>query len=351
MLFRKYDNNEVSSFRYFWLFSEEKRTYMMMRMLLLVSSLVAIVVVAYDLKKVEVKEVDGRLQYSFEGLALSPWHDLPFEAGVEEGGESLLTFVCEIPLYTFEKMEIHKSFAQNPVVQDRFKDGSLRTYKYGASVVNYGAIAQTWEDPNIADVDTGLGGDNDPVDVLQLNERPCARGELQRVRVLGALALVDGGETDWKLLVVDADDAATNATRTLSDLLPARIDEVREWFRHYKTAEGKPLNKYAFDGRPVDASHVRSFLIINDAIHHRPCASQNSRRKTYIFLIFDITTGTTTGAHSSEANRPALSRRLPAGCALFFFLQRFVTFEFRWGFVHPRETMSSSDSSNDAQRG
>lgn len=61
-----------------------------------------------------------------------------------------------------------------------------------------GAIAQTWEDPRALDEATGLTGDNDPIDVLQLNKAPCARGAIQRVRVLGALALIDAMETDWK---------------------------------------------------------------------------------------------------------------------------------------------------------
>lgn len=203
---------------------------------------------------VSVKEESGKLFYYDEKTALvSPWHDVPFESS-----EGLLSFVCEIPLGTTEKMEIHKSIEHNPIVQDVFKDGSLRYYKYGPSVVNYGAIAQTWESPSEVDPDIGLGGDNDPVDVLQLNDTPCERGAIQRVRVLGALALVDGGETDWKLLVVDVDDEDDSKRdwKELGDIPASRVDEVREWFRLYKTAEGKPENNYAFDGRAVGAAHA-----------------------------------------------------------------------------------------------
>lgn len=136
-----------------------------------------------------------RLVLTYDGRRVSPWHDLPFMPPTNgEISEPLLTFVCEIPLGTTAKMEIHKrcdrllatsnsacSLEHNPIVQDRFKDGSLRHYKYGASIVNYGAISQTWEAPDIVDGDTGLGGDNDPIDVLQLNARPCPRGAVQRV--------------------------------------------------------------------------------------------------------------------------------------------------------------------------
>ena len=99
-------------------------------------------------------------------------------------------------LGTRAKTDIHKTAAHNPVIQDVHKDGSLREYMYSPSIVNYGAIAQTWEDPKKPDDDTGFGGDNDPIDVLQLNGSPCKPGGIQRVRVLGALALVDDDETD-----------------------------------------------------------------------------------------------------------------------------------------------------------
>lgn len=243
-------------------------------------------------------EVVGDGQYMYESKPISPWHDLPFASGLE-GGVSLLTFVCEIPLGTRAKMEIHKSVEYNKVVQDRNKDGSLRFYAYGDSIVNYGAIAQTWEDPDIPDPDTGLGGDNDPVDVLQLNAKPCHPGAVQRVRVLGALALVDHKETDWKLLVVDVDDADT-AWRTLDDVPDDRIHQVREWFRLYKTAEGKPENEYAFEGRVVDAKHARSLFGWTD-IRCRPCASRAEH--------------TSTGADSSKAMGRAPSTKTPAGYA------------------------------------
>lgn len=191
---------------------------------------------------------------------MSPWHDVPFWAGYyEDEKQPLLHFVCEIPRMTHAKLEIHKGHEPNPLIQDTTGSNKLRFYRYGESIVNYGAIAQTWEDPNIADPDTGLGGDNDPIDVLQLNSKPCRRGSVQRVRVLGALALVDSGETDWKLLVVNVDDVAekqATSWRHVDDIPKARVDEIRNWFKMYKTAEGKPENVYALDGKAVDPEHA-----------------------------------------------------------------------------------------------
>jgi len=200
----------------------------------------------------------GALQHSYDGRRISPWHDVPFTLGDDDRGAALLSFVCEIPRGTRDKFEIHKSVALNPLLQDVHEDGTPRSYKYSPSIVNYGAIAQTWEDPAHPDEDTGLGGDNDPIDALQLNEGACERGAVQRVRVLGGLALVDGDETDWKLLVVDADapDDAAAAWRDVADVPRARVDRLREWFRMYKTAEGKPENRYGLGERAVGADHA-----------------------------------------------------------------------------------------------
>lgn len=212
---------------------------------------------AFDLSAVTVTEENGELYYAHEGKRISPWHDVPFSVAKDKHGVDLLSFVCEIPRGAREKFEVHKSLAHNPVKQDVNKDGSLRSYAYSPSLINYGAIAQTWEDPNVPDEDTGFGGDNDPVDVLQLNEAPCERGAIHRVLVLGALALVDDDETDWKLLVVNVDDPAAPDWRDVGDVPVERVNELREWFRMYKTAEGKGQNKFGLDERAVDAEHAR----------------------------------------------------------------------------------------------
>ena len=34
----------------------------------------------------------------------------------------------------------------------------------------------------------------------------CSRGEVIKVKVLGILAMIDEGETDWKVIVINVDD-------------------------------------------------------------------------------------------------------------------------------------------------
>lgn len=57
------------------------------------------------------------------------------------------------------------------------------------------------------------------------------------------------------MIDVDAKDAPS--WRDVGDVPAARVDEVREWYRMYKTAEGKGVNEYGLDGKAVNAAHAR----------------------------------------------------------------------------------------------
>lgn len=103
----------------------------------------------------------------------------------------------------------------NPIMQD-LKNGELRFY--GApSMINYGAIPQTWENPHkkeLTDIGSFLG-DNDPLDIMDFSYIPHAVGDVYQVKVFGAIALIDQGEMDWKVLGVNAEDPVCNQLRGL----------------------------------------------------------------------------------------------------------------------------------------
>ena len=65
---------------------------------------------------------------------------------------------------------------------------------------NYGMIPQTYEDPTVDCPHSGLRGDDDPLDIIDLGHKQHQVGKVLRVRVLGILGMVDDGETDWKVL-------------------------------------------------------------------------------------------------------------------------------------------------------
>jgi inorganic pyrophosphatase len=199
---------------------------------------------------------EGRLE------RVSPWHDLPL---YPRSDEKTLLFVNEIPKGTRAKMEIAKDESLNPIKQDT-KKGALRFYEYGPSLINYGALPQTWEDPALVHADTGCSGDNDPLDVIEIGSQMMPTGAVYEVKPLGMLGLIDGGELDWKLIAIRKEDPKAPQVHNLSDMeehFPNLLHEVREWFRLYKTAEGKGENTYAYNGKALDVTFA--LQVVRDA--------------------------------------------------------------------------------------
>ncbi len=153
--------------------------------------------------------------------------------------------VVEVPRWSNAKMEINLKQKLNPVKQD-VKKGKLRfvanCYPHKGYKWNYGYIPQTWEDPDHVDPSTNCKGDGDPIDVCEIGKRTHKRGEVVPVKVLGTLALIDEGETDWKLLVIDTRDPLAEKLNDVDDInkhMPGFIAGTVEWFKIYKMPDGK----------------------------------------------------------------------------------------------------------------
>ena len=112
-------------------------------------------------------------------------------------------------------------------------------------------VVQTWEDPNVVHQETKAKGDNDPLDVCEIGELVAKPGEVIQVKVLGVMALLDEGETDWKIIVVNVNDPLAPKLNDVEDVerhLPGLLRATNEWFRIYKIPDGKPENQFAFSG-------------------------------------------------------------------------------------------------------
>lgn len=183
---------------------------------------------------------------------ISPWHDIPLHTGIEGN----YTMVVEIPKLTKSKMEMVLSEEFNPIAQD-IKKGKLRDY-HGPIYWNYGYFPQTWEDPTVKHPILQAFGDNDPLDVVEIGQRKHNQGDVVVVKVLGALAMIDEGELDWKVLAIDVEDPNAIELQDIHDLatLPGVLSGVIEWFRWYKIPDGKPLNTFGFDERPLDCAQA-----------------------------------------------------------------------------------------------
>merc|ERR1712126_333836 len=178
---------------------------------------------------------------------ISPFHDIPL---VANGDSNTFHVVIEVPRWTNAKMEVDTKSPLHPIVQDQ-KKGKLRyvanSFPHHGYIWNYGAIPQTWENPNHKDEATDCIGDNDPLDIVEIGHRVAKRGDVLEVKVLGILAMVDDGETDWKAVVIDVNDPLASSLNSMDDVdakMPGFKEATREWFRIYKMPDGKPENVF-----------------------------------------------------------------------------------------------------------
>jgi len=203
---------------------------------------------------------------------VSPWHDLELYA--DASLKNIVNLVTEIPMFSTAKMEVQKSLPSNPIKQDMNKDGSVRFYTYGTPFFNYGMLPKTWEDPNEPGP-TGAGGDNDPLDVMEVGTGPLPMGSVVPCKILGALTLLDEGETDSKIICIRASDPLSSRIRDIHDLdveKPGTLNRLKQWLKRYKTSDGKPENTLASEepSTPeeaiglVEETHARWEALVGD---------------------------------------------------------------------------------------
>jgi inorganic pyrophosphatase len=204
------------------------------------------------------------------GKTISLWHDISLVHIDPKTNEKTpyYNFVCEIPKFTRKKYEIATDEVGTPIKQDE-KKGKLREFKKGDIFFNYGCFPQTWEDPTFVHPDAeGCRGDNDPVDVCEIGARIIKSGAVRPVKVLGILCMIDEGEADWKVVVIDAEDKWAPFINDIDDVeeqLPGMLDAIREWYRTYKIPDGKPPNVFGLGERFMDKSYAKTIL---DECHH-----------------------------------------------------------------------------------
>jgi len=198
------------------------------------------------------------------GKPVSAMHDIPMKPASGDGG--VYNMVVEVPRWSNAKIEIDLKSGLNPLKQD-VKKGKLRfvanCFPHHGYIWNYGAIPQTWEDPNHVDGNTGCKGDCDPIDVCEIGQKIHARGSVVQVKVLGTFAMIDEGETDWKIMAIDVTDPLAENLNDIHDIekvMPGFLAATVEWFKVYKMPDGKPANKFAFDDKPKDREFAENII-------------------------------------------------------------------------------------------
>ncbi|XP_062157841.1 soluble inorganic pyrophosphatase 6, chloroplastic-like isoform X2 [Alnus glutinosa] len=193
------------------------------------------------------------------GKKLSPWHDIPLRLG-----NGIFNFIVEIPKDTCAKMEVATDEPYTPIKQDT-KKGKLRYHPYNINW-NYGLLPQTWEDPSFANSEVdGALGDNDPVDVVEIGERQAQIGQILKVKPLAALAMIDEGELDWKIVAISLDDPRASLVNDVDDVekhFPGTLIAIRDWFRDYKIPDGKPASRFGLGNKAANKDYA--LKVINE---------------------------------------------------------------------------------------
>lgn len=164
-----------------------------------------------------------------------PWH------GVSIGYEAPDIITCFIEMVPTDtvKYEVDK------------ETGYLRIdrpQKYSNVVpALYGFIPQTYSDENVAEFcmeksgKKDIKGDQDPIDICVLTEKEIVHGDiLVKVKPIGGFRMIDGNESDDKLVAVLAGDTVYEDFDDISDLPPLVVDRLKHYFLTYKDLPGNP---------------------------------------------------------------------------------------------------------------
>lgn len=89
---------------------------------------------------------------------------------------------------------------------------------------------------NYGSITSSLGGDGDPLDAIVYSREPIVPGAIIRVRAIGVMKMIDGGEIDDKIVAVPTSkiDPTYDGIREISDLPKLEQDRLQAFFRVYK---------------------------------------------------------------------------------------------------------------------
>lgn len=133
--------------------------------------------------------------------------------------------IIEIPAGTTEKWEVDKHTGR--IERDSI-DGEPRSISYLGYPANYGFIPRTI-------LPKSEGGDGDPLDVIVLG-KSYERGDVLECEPIGVLKLLDNGERDDKIILVQTffEFSDVTALNDLEENYPGVLEILETWFVNYK---------------------------------------------------------------------------------------------------------------------
>ncbi len=167
---------------------------------------------------------------------LHPWHGATFG----KGAPRVVNAIIEISEGSRTKYEVDK--LTGLLKMDRVIYSSFHY------PVNYGFIPQT------------LGLDNDPLDILVLCSQPLQPLCIVEATIIGNMQMIDSGEEDDKIIAVATNDPTVNHMRSIEELPPHFITQLKNYFEQYKVLENKEVVIEDFQ------SKEDAYKIIEDSI-------------------------------------------------------------------------------------
>ena len=165
--------------------------------------------------------------------------------------DGTINVVVEIPTGTNEKWEVSKETGD---IEWEFKKGKPRIVKFLGYPTNYGMIPRTL-------LSKDKGGDGDPLDVILIGSY-IPRGNIVSGKVIGVLKMLDGGEIDDKLLMIQKDSPLykANSVEELKEEFPGALSIIEKWFESYKGPGEIKTNGY---GSVFEAENILKQAILD----------------------------------------------------------------------------------------
>lgn len=162
---------------------------------------------------------------------MHPWHEVEHYPEFPD----IIPAIIEVPKGSQIKYELDK------------KSGLVKVDRILYSAVHYPA--------NYGFIPKTFGEDNDPLDILVLSQFPVCPLCIMRARPIGVMKMIDGGESDDKIIAIHEDDQEYNCYTHINQLPPHTLKTLQRFFEDYKVLEQKEVKIEDLQG-PEVAKHL-----------------------------------------------------------------------------------------------
>jgi inorganic pyrophosphatase len=172
-----------------------------------------------------------------------PWH------GVNIGPDTPNIITCYVEMVPTDTVKYEVDKESGYLIIDR-------PQKYSNVIpALYGFIPQTYSDESVAEYcmeksgKKDIKGDHDPVDVCILTEKVISHGDiLVKAKPIGGFRMIDGNESDDKIVAVLNNDALYAQYDDISEIPELVINRLKHYFLTYKDLPGNE--------RDVEITHI-----------------------------------------------------------------------------------------------